>query len=385
MYNLMTAFLMNSISILLSGFLGYKAYVEGYEPYRRIETAWFLSAMLDSIVEGVMLTSQSESIAEIAWITLLLILFLNISILLHYITILIYGFVNILWAIPMYIPPTFLTILLFTVDLDLATIKVRNIYGEEFTIGTWGKFQVPLKILHVIYGFIIYLTLFRGIFKEHGERRKGYIALLLSILPLNIGVVGFRLLYPDVGIYKVCSYSTLAIPSLIILYSAPRTPSFPEMVWARSKIVDAEVEPGTSYLIEDAGRVRSLMLFKTLLNNGLEGLCISRLTPKISVERYGTSNVVWISTLETEHSIHPTHLARIKNIIESFLKAGGRVVMLDNIESLILFNGFEETIKFLNSIADLAIKYKSVVLIPIDPKTVPGMKLTMMKKFFKRL
>ncbi len=374
---------LNFISSLFSGYLGYKAHSEGHEPYRRVATAWFLSAALGSIIEGIMLASQNKSVVEITGLSLLLIFFLNCSILLHYVTLLIYGFVNLLWTIPMYVPPIFLAVLMFTLDLHPTVVRVTSLYGGEFTAVTGGRFQVPFEILLMIYGFIIYLTLFRGILKEKGRSRKMYIAVFISILPINMGCLVFRLLYPVVGVYKVCSISTLAIPGWIVLYSVSKRVGFSKLEFAEREI--EEVEPGATYIIEDPNRLRSLRLFKKLLNQGLEGLCISKRMPEASVRRCGTNNVVWISTLGVERSIPLTHLARIKDIVESFLKAGGRVVMIDNVESLILFNGFEQTIKFLNGLADIALKYKSVVLVPIDPRTVAGRELALLKKFLKEL
>ncbi len=375
----------NILSGLLSGYLGYKANNTSYEPYRRVETALFLSIALGSIVESVMLASQNESVVEITGLCVLLIFYLDCSILLHYVVLLIYGFTNILWTIPMYIPPVFLAALMFTIDLDPTLMRVTNIYGEQFTAVTGGRYQFPFETLLMLYGFIMYLLIFRGIAREHGSSRKRLLTVLLSILPINIGAPVFRLLYPEAGVYKVCSCYTLTIPGLIVLYSTSRTLDHPRVALKGREIVDMEVEPGTTYMIEDPSKLRSFNLFKRLINQGLEGLCISKRLPEVLVERCGTKNIVWVSTLNVEHSIHPTHLARIRDIIESFLKAGGRAVILDNIESLILFNGFEQTMKFLNSIADLALKYKSVVLVPIDPRTVSGRELTLLRKFLKRL
>ena len=57
------------------------------------------------------------------------------------------------------------------------------------------------------------------------------------------------------------------------------------------------------------------------------------------------------------------------------------MILLDGLEYLILYNGFDETAKLLNSIVDIAGYYNAAVIVPIDTKAMSESQVRLLERF----
>ncbi len=78
-----------------------------------------------------------------------------------------------------------------------------------------------------------------------------------------------------------------------------------------------------------------------------------------------------LSNTPTAGSIPPTNLPKITELINVYLhslkeKGAHGVVVLDGIEYLLIYNGFETVIKFLNNVRDIAVLHGGTVVVPTD-------------------
>ncbi len=349
----------------------------------RIKSFIFAVSALLSAVETIYIYIMDEKLTVFLAVSLLILLFTGISTLFHYV-------ISIssvpcppkLLYIPVYFPPIYVLLLYLSGELDPDPITITTITGSKILIAEFGAYSEYLRILELvicacIIGLLVY-DLFRG-----GEYRVKYLGVIFAVATAFVSVAVIERFYPP-SIYAVTSYSTLFIPALIILYKLSKGNSL-RLVKPASLV---ELEPALKRMI---GRVnifhdptieRALQLFKEIHSLGIPGLCITRLTPQDIRRRFPGVKVIWLSEVKDESSIPPTHLSRLKASIEAFASKHERsVILLDGLEYLILYNGFDETAKLLNSIVDIAGYYNVTVIVPIDTKAMPESHVRLLERF----
>ncbi len=161
------------------------------------------------------------------------------------------------------------------------------------------------------------------------------------------------------------------------------------------------VEGGYNYLVEEVIPDRSVSIFADIINKGAKGLYISREHPDRIKEKFPSNvSVIWLSSvaepkgfrqvseaLPQPHSqkskdiVNPTDLVELGHIIREFIeKNRDSVILLDGIEYLITQNGYEEILKFIQSINDTVASSDSRLIIPINPKALNLQQLTLLER-----
>ncbi|MGC1119498.1 MAG: DUF835 domain-containing protein [Candidatus Methanofastidiosia archaeon] len=147
---------------------------------------------------------------------------------------------------------------------------------------------------------------------------------------------------------------------------------------------DMEWEMGISYLVKEKGYSRGLSLFRKLTENRRgSGMVITRTFPDKmrKNEMLDDVNILWLSREESAHSIDPTSLAKLTHLIRDFIKEReSAVVFLDGLEYLIMHNGFETTLRFLQALNDLIILNNATLVIPLDPSSLSVKQLSLLEK-----
>lgn len=147
---------------------------------------------------------------------------------------------------------------------------------------------------------------------------------------------------------------------------------------------DMEWELGISYLVKEKGYSRGLSLFRKLTETRRgSGMVITRTFPdKIRKnEMLDDVNILWLSREESPYSIDPTSLAKLTHLIRDFIKEReSAVVFLDGLEYLIMHNGFETTLRFLQALNDLIILNNATLIIPLDPSSLSVKQLSLLEK-----
>ncbi len=142
-------------------------------------------------------------------------------------------------------------------------------------------------------------------------------------------------------------------------------------------------ELGTSYLVKEKGSNRGFALFHKLVGETERGMVITRTFPeKIrSTEHLTNSSIWWLSREESEQSINPTSLAKLTHVVKEFIEERKEaIVLLDGLEYLILQNGFETALRFIQALNDLVILNKATLIVPVDPASLSVKELSLLEK-----
>jgi hypothetical protein len=135
------------------------------------------------------------------------------------------------------------------------------------------------------------------------------------------------------------------------------------------------MEQGVTYLIKEPKPDDSLKVFATLVKNGQRGFCITRVHPKRIRKRFelGDTPILWITTSEVpdEKCVHPSDLAKLNMAINEMLKSQENlVILLEGIEYLVTYNGFDSILRFVQFINDRIMVTNSRFMITLDPATL---------------
>lgn len=150
------------------------------------------------------------------------------------------------------------------------------------------------------------------------------------------------------------------------------------------KVESIDWELGVSYLVKEKGSSGGYALFRELLKNkDGSGIVISRTFPE-KIERRDSLDAIpvwWLSREESPHSIDPMSLAKLVHVIRDFIKRKETpIIFLDGLEYLVMHNGFETTLRFLQALNDLIILNKATLIIPVDPSSFSVKQLSLLEK-----
>ncbi len=126
-----------------------------------------------------------------------------------------------------------------------------------------------------------------------------------------------------------------------------------------------------SLLVEDYPRYGFQALSK-ILDEGKEGLCITRLHPDYVRKKYGLGDLEchWLSTRKGKDTISPKSVERFINIIEKGLDDNKRLIFIDGLEYVLIWNDFKKVIDILSSINELLEEKRAEMFICVDPLTL---------------
>lgn len=152
-------------------------------------------------------------------------------------------------------------------------------------------------------------------------------------------------------------------------------------VRAEAPQLDAlELKTGFSYLLVD--RVReAYMLFRRYAVD-LRGLCITRVPPDRVREEFGIDGVAfrWLTHVRSDDAVRPTDLHILFPHIQSFMRDGKFIILLDGLEYLKVHNGFDEVLKFIQSFRDQVYLEKGILLVPVAHDALTSMEIALMRR-----
>jgi len=135
-----------------------------------------------------------------------------------------------------------------------------------------------------------------------------------------------------------------------------------------------ELLEGTCYLVKEPKPQLSFRVYRELVRQGTPGLCITRVYPDLAREKFGLEDgrVVWLADAPADDVLRPTAIVNLSKSIEGFLEEHpqGGVVLLDGLEFLILRNGYDPVLLFVEHLRDLVVRSRGIVLIPLSPATL---------------
>jgi hypothetical protein len=92
--------------------------------------------------------------------------------------------------------------------------------------------------------------------------------------------------------------------------------------------------------------------------------------------------VIWLSHTPGRENQNPSALGTLAKSIAQFVEeAGGRgIVILDGFEFLLVNNGFQQTLLFLEHVNEIVMQGQSLLLVPIDPDTLGERELALLER-----
>jgi hypothetical protein len=148
----------------------------------------------------------------------------------------------------------------------------------------------------------------------------------------------------------------------------------------------AGLGPGRSYLVKEYGKSKmTYQMFKQLNEGSYAGLCVSRTKPTILESEYGFGKMEtrWLTDiyLTEDNLINPTNVAQITIIVKDFIKHNAKgAILLEGIEYLIYYNGNDSIIKLLFSLNENVMVSDSLLIVPVDPKSIDAKTLYLLEK-----
>ncbi len=119
-------------------------------------------------------------------------------------------------------------------------------------------------------------------------------------------------------------------------------------------------------------------LFIDCLNKGFAGLGILRTNPVSFKEKYGLNNTsfVWLSKSKIKEVPSETDIHILFDLISKFIKKSkSSAVLIERLDYLISENGFNEVIKVVRSLTDIANTHNTIILLSVNPDVIQDKEL----------
>ncbi len=141
-----------------------------------------------------------------------------------------------------------------------------------------------------------------------------------------------------------------------------------------------KLDRGYCYIVKEEKPKLSFRLFEELTSN-TPGLFVTRTYPNRlrEIVRLGNSKVIWLSHTPGKDHYHPSALSSLTNAIFGVLESKGPV-LVDGFEYLVIQNGFNQTLQFVENLNEFVMQNGSIVLIPINPRAFEQKELALLER-----
>jgi PAS domain S-box-containing protein len=135
---------------------------------------------------------------------------------------------------------------------------------------------------------------------------------------------------------------------------------------------------GKCYLLVEEKPDTCFKLFNKLIEYGVKGMLISRIHPSQIQEEYNVKDIptIWLTQVREENCIEPTNITQLSIAVKEFAEKGVEcVILLEGLEYLIVQNGFEVVLRFVQTMADIVMISKCRLVISFDAQTLGEVEL----------
>ncbi len=147
--------------------------------------------------------------------------------------------------------------------------------------------------------------------------------------------------------------------------------------------ITPEARPGNVYLVEERRPRATFELFDQAISSGYTGMVVTRDFPKklLSEKELDNCRVLWLTNMVGESRINPTAIGILMGQVRSFIEANPRaVVVVDGLEYLISLNTYDRMLQFMHQLRDVVVTNESIMLVPVDPRTMSQRELALMER-----
>ncbi|HYM40645.1 MAG TPA: DUF835 domain-containing protein [Thermoplasmata archaeon] len=147
------------------------------------------------------------------------------------------------------------------------------------------------------------------------------------------------------------------------------------------------VEEGACYLARGKSVESAYRLFQHLADEGIPGLCVSRIYPDRVRTKYGLLRVPvwWISQSPGDDHFDPTAVGSLASAIESFIDEhpSGSLILLDGIEFIMAHIGFAKTLFFVEHLNEYVMPRRATMLFPVNPECFEPVEFARLERFME--
>lgn len=143
------------------------------------------------------------------------------------------------------------------------------------------------------------------------------------------------------------------------------------------------LKEGFSYLVREETPEKSFDIFVEYVTHGVPGLCITRTNPRFLKETYSLKKTpfIWLSSTKTEECNSSLDLTEISVSIKDFVRENEvSIIILNGFEFLVTNFDFKKILLFLQMLNEFISTTKSVLIIPISPKTLDVKQLKLIER-----
>lgn len=142
-------------------------------------------------------------------------------------------------------------------------------------------------------------------------------------------------------------------------------------------------EEGMCYVVRERKPFLSYRLFENAISDGAPGLCVTRQYPEKVRDAFGLgeTRVMWLSHTPGKDHHNPTSIGTLATVISSFIERYEKcVVIIDGLEYLVINNGFQQVLRFVEHINEQVMQSSSTVLVPISPNAFSEKELALLER-----
>lgn len=154
---------------------------------------------------------------------------------------------------------------------------------------------------------------------------------------------------------------------------------FEELAFGRSQGLEA----GRTYLIKERKPGRAWTHLARALDNGHEGMYITRQHPNHVEKRWSpkTLRVVWLSTTLGRDYVDPHNLGALTTLINAFAEGSRRsIVLLDGLEYLMINNDFPRILKFVETLHEIVSQRSCVLVLSVDDRAFEAKEMALIER-----
>jgi hypothetical protein len=274
--------------------------------------------------------------------------------------------------------------------------SIRNGY-DVLTSGVWLSYVVVPMVC--LFFYVAIALLYRYDHYGRGLLRYYWLYFLVPIGLIAAADIsgGFYYISYDASVpgqysdaLYLLAYSMVIASAVAVLGSNLHEASMEPSGAPRGALKSTDIIEGRGYIVEDPTSVRSFEIFAKLISPGeghgvRTGYLLTRQHPSQVRAKYaiGDAPIIWLASTVGESVIDPTKANLIaQGVMDFLLKAKNGIVLLDGIESIILNNDFNRSMRMLEQLNDFVMQYRGVLIVPIDPRAFDSRELAVISRNF---
>ncbi len=144
-----------------------------------------------------------------------------------------------------------------------------------------------------------------------------------------------------------------------------------------------DIRTGNVYLVEERRPKLSYELFEHALSSGCNGMIMTREFPKklLTEKELDSCKLIWLTNLVGDGRVNPTAIGILMSQVRSFIEGQPKsVVMIDGLEYMISLNTYDRMLQFMHQLRDLVVTNESILVVPMDPRTVTERELALLER-----